>query len=326
MFEQGAIQQTGNPLDIAIQGNGLFVVNGKPRRRRRPVLHARRPVPARQPGFVVNQQGLRAAGLRDRSRDGSRAHASATCSSARARARRSRRRPRDDDAAQLDDPAIDPAIRVRSREPDTTSNYATSASGVRLARQGAPRRHVLPHRTRPARGSTTRWSTAATRRWHRRHADRDRLGHDDVQHERRAHGADRDLGTANFVGATPAKSIAFTFGNSTQTANDSSTHLDGNIDRRRRPRAGKLTDIVISDDGTIRGVFDNGDTDRARAGRARRLRERRGPAARRRRPDDRDHGVGPGRSSTSRAPVRAARSRRARSRSRTSTSATSWSR
>ncbi len=27
-FTQGSIQQTGNPLDLAIQGNGFFVVNG----------------------------------------------------------------------------------------------------------------------------------------------------------------------------------------------------------------------------------------------------------------------------------------------------------
>jgi flagellar hook protein FlgE len=73
-------------------------------------------------------------------------------------------------------------------------------------------------------------------------------------------------GTANFVNATPGQAIAFKFGDdiasggtgfagTTQFAGASSVNgLD--IDGRA---AGKLTDIVISDDGKIRGVFDNGD-------------------------------------------------------------------
>ena len=72
--------------------------------------------------------------------------------------------------------------------------------------------------------------------------------------------------SADFVNATPAQVINFTFGDdiasggtglagTTQFAGASSVNgldIDG-----RSP--GKLTDIVISDDGKIRGVFDNGD-------------------------------------------------------------------
>jgi len=71
---------------------------------------------------------------------------------------------------------------------------------------------------------------------------------------------------ANFASATPAQAITFNFGDdvasggtglagSTQFAATSSVNgLD--IDGRS---AGKLTSILISDDGKIRGVFDNGD-------------------------------------------------------------------
>jgi flagellar hook protein FlgE len=72
--------------------------------------------------------------------------------------------------------------------------------------------------------------------------------------------------TADFINATPGQAVAFTFGDdiasggtglagTTQFAAASAVNgLD--IDGRS---AGKLTDVLISDDGTIRGVFDNGD-------------------------------------------------------------------
>jgi flagellar hook protein FlgE len=72
--------------------------------------------------------------------------------------------------------------------------------------------------------------------------------------------------SASFLNATPNQVIAFKFGDdiatggtglagSTQFAGASSvTALD--IDGRS---SGKLTDVVISDDGKIRGIFDNGD-------------------------------------------------------------------
>jgi flagellar hook protein FlgE len=72
--------------------------------------------------------------------------------------------------------------------------------------------------------------------------------------------------SASFLNAAPAQAIAFSFGDdiatggtglagTTQFAGSSSVN---GLDINGRS-AGKLTDIVISDDGKIRGQFDNGD-------------------------------------------------------------------
>jgi len=78
--------------------------------------------------------------------------------------------------------------------------------------------------------------------------------------------AQTSTSTANFAGATPNQVIAFNFGDdiasggtglsgTTQYSGSSSVNgLDVN-----GHASGKLTDIAITDDGKITGVFDNGD-------------------------------------------------------------------
>ena len=54
-FTQGNIDFTDNNLDLALSGPGFFTAE----RRRRAGLHARRRVPGRRDGYVVNAQQQR---------------------------------------------------------------------------------------------------------------------------------------------------------------------------------------------------------------------------------------------------------------------------
>lgn len=54
-FEQGALRHTGRPLDLAIVGDGAFVVGGKPTRNGAFVRDAQ--------GFLTDDRGTRVAGI-----------------------------------------------------------------------------------------------------------------------------------------------------------------------------------------------------------------------------------------------------------------------
>ena len=93
--------------------------------------------------------------------------------------------------------------------------------------------------------------------------------------------------SASFVNATPNQAIAFNFGDdiaSGGTGLAGTTQFAGSstvtATRHRRPR-GRATSpsVAVGADGTIEGMFDNGDKPRHRAGRARHVREPGRPAS-----------------------------------------------
>ena len=62
MFDQGAIQQTGNPLDLAIQGGGMFMVKGNADGQQGTYYTRAGQFHLDNQGYVVNPAGLRLQG------------------------------------------------------------------------------------------------------------------------------------------------------------------------------------------------------------------------------------------------------------------------
>ncbi|HEY6177011.1 MAG TPA: flagellar hook protein FlgE [Kofleriaceae bacterium] len=262
MWDQGAVTQTGNPLDLAIRGGGMFVVKGNHGGQTAQYYTRDGRMHLDNQGFVVNQQGLRlqgytidATGQRALTPSdlplGARESPPAATTTANMTLNL--------DANAVTPPAWDPL------NPNTTSNYATSATVYdslgaahhvevffRSQGAGAWEYHAMVDGGELAggvKGTLTEIGTGTL-----------------LFNSAGALQSQTTAGTANFVNATPGQAIAFTFGDdiasggtglagTTQFAGASAVNgLD--IDGRA---AGKLTDIVISDDGKIRGVFDNGD-------------------------------------------------------------------
>jgi len=263
MLDQGAVTQTGDPLDLAIRGGGMFVVKGNHGGLNAQYYTRDGRFHLDQAGFVTNPQGLRLQGF-GIDATGTRAlspgdlplgaRQSAPVASTKADMTMNL------DANATVKPAWDPT------NPNNTSNYATTETVFdslgaahrvevyfRAQGAGAWEFHAMVDGgeltggvkgtlTEIANGSLTFNSNGA-------------LATQAVA-----------ASTANFLNATPGQTIAFGFGDdiasggtglagSTQFAATSSvTGLA--VDGRS---AGKLTDILISDDGKIRGVFDNGD-------------------------------------------------------------------
>src|SRR5215468_5926317 len=63
MWDQGTISQTGNPLDLAIRGGGLFVVKGNHGGQNAQFYTRDGRFHLDNQGFVVNPQGLRLQGF-----------------------------------------------------------------------------------------------------------------------------------------------------------------------------------------------------------------------------------------------------------------------
>jgi flagellar hook protein FlgE len=263
MWDQGTITQTGNPLDLAIRGGGTFIVKGNHGGQTAQYYTRDGEFHLDNQGFVVNKQNLRLQGF---AIDGAGTRAlSASDLPLGAResppvATRNATMTLNLDANATVPPAWDPT------NPNTTSNYATSETvfdslgaahhvEVFFRNQGAGawEYHAMVDGgdltggargtlTEIAAGNLTFTSTGALQ------------------------SQITTASSASFVNATPGQVINFKFGDdiasggtgmagTTQFAGASAVNgldVDG-----RAP--GKLTDLAISDDGKIRGVFDNGD-------------------------------------------------------------------
>lgn len=262
MWEQGAIQQTGNPLDVAISGGGMFVVRGNHAGRDGQFYTRDGRFQLDSAGYIVNQQGMRLQGyamtngVRSTSIGDLPLGARQSPPSATTTAKMTMNL----DANAAVAPAWDPA------NPNTTSSYATSMTvydslgaahhvDVYFRNQGGgawewhamvdggelqggtpgtPTEIATGSLTFDASGKLAAQSTAAS--------------------------------SASFVNATANQAIAFDFGDdlaSGGTGLGGTTMFAGtsavtgvDVDGRG---FGNLVDLAINPDGTIEGVFDNGD-------------------------------------------------------------------
>ena len=94
MWSRARSPQTGNPLDLAIRGGGMFVVKGSHDGQTGQYYTRDGRFQHGQQGYVVNQHGLRLQGYTIDSERHARHQPRRPRRSARARARRSRRRTR----------------------------------------------------------------------------------------------------------------------------------------------------------------------------------------------------------------------------------------
>jgi flagellar hook protein FlgE len=263
MWEQGTVTQTGNGLDLAIRGGGLFMVNGNVGGQDGQFYTRDGRFHIDNQGFVTNPEGLRLQGYMIDSA-GTRA---LSPSDLPLGARQSPPVPTANSAMTLNldanavvPPPWDPA------NPNTTSNYATSE--IVYDSLGAAH-HVDVY---------FRSQGAGVWEFHAMVDGADLTGGTAGALTEIANGTltfnaagalqqqTLNASSADFLNANPGQVINFTFGDdiasggtglagSTQFAGASAvTSLD--IDGHS---AGKLTDIQIANDGTIRGVFDNGD-------------------------------------------------------------------
>jgi flagellar hook protein FlgE len=262
MWEQGAVTQTGNPLDLAIRGGGMFVVKGSHGGQNAQYYTRDGRFQLDKQGFVTNQQGLKVQGFLIDSA-GNRAlsptdlplgsHESPPVATTKSSM-----------TLNLDATAVPPAA-FDPLNPNTTSNYATSETVYdslgaahhvevffRAQGAGAWEYHAMVDGgdlSGGVKGTLTEIGSGTL-----------------TFNTDGALQSQTTTSSANFAGATPAQVIAFNFGDdiasggtgrngTTQNAGQSAVSgLD--VDGRA---AGKLTDSAISDDGKIRGVFDNGD-------------------------------------------------------------------
>jgi flagellar hook protein FlgE len=263
MWDQGAITQTGNPLDLSISGGGTFVLKGSHGGQTAQYYTRDGRFQLDNQGFVTNQEGLRLQGFAIDSR-GTRALSPGDlplgASQSPPVSTTSAAMKVNLDSSSVVPPPWDPT------NPNTTSNYATSETvydslgaahhvDVYFRNQGAGawEFHAMVDGGELTGGTPGTLTEIATGTLTFNSA-----GALDTQ--------GLTASSADFINATPAQAIAFKFGDdiasggtglagSTQYATVSSVNgLD--IDGRS---AGKLTSILVSNDGKIRGAFDNGD-------------------------------------------------------------------
>ena len=263
LWDQGAVTQTGNPLDLAIRGGGLFMVKGNHGGQTAQYYTRDGRFHLDNQGFVVNPQGLKLQGFTIDA-TGTRA---LSASDLPLGARESPPSPTTKASMTLN---LDANAAVPGAwdplNPNTTSNYATSATVYdslgaahhvevffRSQGAGAWEYHAMVDGgdlTGGVKGTLTEIAS----------------GNLTFNSAGALASQASAASSASFINATPGQAINFNFGDdlasggtglagTTQFAGASSVNgldIDG-----RSP--GKLTDIVISDDGKIRGQFDNGD-------------------------------------------------------------------
>lgn len=261
--EQGSIQQTGGALDLAIQGDGYFVVQGNHGGRAGSYYTRDGRFGLDNQGYMVDPRGLRlqgygitggvqSAGIGDLQLGGRQSAPTPTTTAAL--------------ALNLDSGAVPPAA-WDPANPTTTSSYATSMTVYdslgqshraevyfRAQGGGAWEWHAMVDGgeltggtpgvpTEIATGTMTFTTTGAL--------DTETPG----------------ASSADFIGATPGQAIAIDFGDAITT--DGGTGMAGTTQYAGASSVtsldvdghslGNLIDVAISDDGTIEGVFDNGD-------------------------------------------------------------------
>jgi flagellar hook protein FlgE len=263
MWDQGAITNTGNPLDVAISGGGTFIVKGNHGGQVGQYYTRDGRFQVDDQGFVTNQQGLRLQGFMVDSAGNRALSISDLPLGAResppvATTKASMTLNLDANAAAP--AAFDPA------NPNTTSNYATSET---VYDSLGSAHHVQVYFRAQGNGS---WE------YHAMVDGGELAGGTAGQLTEIANGSltfntagalqtqTLNASSADFLNATPGQAIAFNFGDdiaSGGTGLAGTTQFSGasavnglDIDGRS---AGKLTDLQIGQDGKITGVFDNGD-------------------------------------------------------------------
>ncbi len=265
MFDQGSVQQTGGALDLAIRGEGMFVVKGDRAGQAGTYYTRDGRFGLDQNGFVVDGRGLRLQGY---TIDGTGAMSSA---------------PGDLELGGRDSPPVATTSAALSfnldsnapvgpawdpANPDTTSNHHTSVTvhdslgnahqvDVYFRNQGASgwEWHAMVDGGELTGGAAGTPSEIAT----------GTLGFN------ASGGLDVEAMTsssASFVGAAANQAISFDFGDAITTdggtGRGGSTQVAGGFDVNGLEidghSAGTLLDVQVGDDGTIRGVYDNGDT------------------------------------------------------------------
>ncbi len=265
-FSQGAIQQTGGALDLAIRGRGMFAVSGThdgragqfyTRDGRFSLDHSGYVVDARGlrlQGYLVDAAGVAATDVSDLQLAGQASPPAATTLA--------------NLGLRLDAGATPPALPWDPANPAATSSYSTPVTVydslgaahrvdvyVRANGGGAWEWHAMvdgAELTGGTPGTPTEIASGTL--------TFDTSGALDTETV--------TASSADFVGATPGQAIAFDFGDAittdggtgrtgtTQYAGDfavSALDIDGHS-------SGNLLDVVVEDDGSITGVFDNGDT------------------------------------------------------------------
>lgn len=268
-WEQGSVQQTGGNLDVAIRGQGLFVVSGQHDGQTGTYYTRDGRMALDKTGYLVDPRGLRVQGY---TIDASGVMATSPSdlqltgiTSAPAATTTANVSLRLDAAAQTT-----PLPAWNATNPTGTSNYATSVTVYDSL--GAP--HKVDLYLRAQGGGTGGWE------WHAMVDGGDLTGGTAGTPTEIATGTmtfdttgalvTEAPGTtsANFVNAAPGQAIQFDFGDAITTDGGTgragTTQPDGansvvalDIDGHG---AGQLTDLHIADDGTIEGAFDNGDT------------------------------------------------------------------
>jgi flagellar hook protein FlgE len=263
MWTQGTVTTTGNDLDLAVRGDGLFIVRGNHAGQDAQFYTRDGRFRLDNEGFVTNQHGLRlqgyaidAAGTRaltpgDLALGARQSPPVATTSASMTL---------NLDANEPVPPPWDPL------DPNGTSSYATSQTVYDSL--GAPHHVEVYFRSQGAGqwefhamvdGAELAGGTPGT-------ATEIASGTLTFASSGALQSQTVTASSADFINATPGQSIAFTFGDdiasggtgfggTTQFAGPS-TVTSVAIDGRG---SGALTDIAIGEDGKIRGVFDNGD-------------------------------------------------------------------
>ena len=253
MWAQGSIAQTGNPMDVAITGDGMFVVKGSHGGVDQTLYSRDGRFQLDNSGFVVDQQGLRVQGYTINA-DGTRTtdigdlalgqHQSPPVATTKATI----------DMNLGANDAVGSATPFDPTNPATTSQYQTSMV-VHDSLGNAHTVQLYFHNN-----GTGSWDYHAM-------ADGKELtggtpgtpveiGTGTLQFDTSGNLTTQTGSiTANFVNAGQNQAIAMDFGKSTQTANNdgvTALTIDGH-------GSGNLSSLKIDPDGKVEGVYDNGD-------------------------------------------------------------------
>jgi flagellar hook protein FlgE len=250
IWQQGTLSQTGNPMDVGISGGGMFVVSGNHAGRDGQFYTRDGRFKLDASGTMVDMRGMKVQGygidngvrgtsFGDLQLGTKQSPPVATTSAAM--------------VLNLDsnspDGVYDPA------DPNGSSSYSTSMTVHDSL--GATHQATV-HFTKTPAGD---WEWHAT-------VDGGEVGGTagtpvEIANGRLTFDTNGNLtnqttasSSASFTGATANQAIAFDFTGTTQNSGNS-TISSTNIDGRS---AGNLTDVRINPDGTIEGIYDNGET------------------------------------------------------------------
>lgn len=252
MYDQGAITQTGNNMDLAISGGGMFVVKGNHGGHTGQYYTRDGRFQMDNKGFMVDQHGMRLQGYAI-APDGTR---STSIGDLAVGAKMSPPVPTSKSGMNLnlDSNAVTPTLPFDPANPNATSNYATSQTVYdslgnshhvdmyfRNNGAGGWEYHAMVD------GGELQGGTAGTPT---------EIGTGTMTFD--ATGkltAQTGSLTASFVNATAGQAITMDFTGTTSVAaanGINSIDTDGHS-------SGNLIDVSIGDDGKITGIYDNGD-------------------------------------------------------------------